>query len=155
MNDIIITKIKELLEKASLPVKEVILSVDEDLGITKLSISCEDPHLLIGRNGDVLRAVNHLVYRLAEQEAGSNSESETNFLIDVDGYHERHLEEIKTKARIVADRARSFKSDIPLEPMSGYDRLIIHSFMSQYSDIATESQGEGKERHVIVKYNQQ
>lgn len=154
MHEIIIEKIKKLLEKASLPITDVKVSLDEDLGITKISLSCEDTRLLIGRNGDVLQAVNHLVHRLAEKDEAFQGFNEANFLIDVDGYHERRLEELKTKARIVADRARSFKSDIALESMSAYDRLIVHSFVSNLPDISTESQGEGKDRHIIIKFQQ-
>jgi spoIIIJ-associated protein len=152
MHEKITTILKELLSRASFGVDDIEISLDQDLGITKYSIKTDDPKLLIGRNGDVLRAVNQLVRLMFEHQYPEFQESDQNFLIDVNGYHSRKLNDLKTKARIVADRARSFKSDIALNPMSAYDRLIVHSFISQLEDIESESHGEGLERHVVVKY---
>jgi predicted RNA-binding protein Jag len=41
---------------------------------------------------------------------------------------------------------------LKVEPMSAYDRKIIHSYLSSKNDIVTESVGEGMNRHIIIKY---
>ncbi len=154
MNNAIITHIKEILGKASFEVIDITVESDDELGMTRFQIKTDDPELLIGRNGDVLRSLNHIIQKFIENSFSEEDVEKSNFLIDVNDYHARTIQNIKTKAKIVADRARSFKRDVELDPMSGYERLIVHSFLSRFPDIETQSVGEGKERKIIVKYKE-
>ena len=52
----------------------------------------------------------------------------------------------------MASRAKTFKRDIELEPMSSYERMIVHSTLADDTAVRTESDGEGKFRKVIIKY---
>ncbi len=149
-HDTIQNLIRTLLEKAHFTVSSITVESDDDVQLTKFIVETDTPELLIGKNGDVLRAVNYLVRRLLEEEVGIETKL-PNFLIDAGNYHARRIEDIKTKARIVADRARAFKRDVELEPMPAYERLIVHSFLSGMPDIATESVGEGRDRRVVIK----
>ncbi|MEK7526803.1 MAG: R3H domain-containing nucleic acid-binding protein, partial [Patescibacteria group bacterium] len=54
--------------------------------------------------------------------------------------------------KIMAERARSFKTNMELEPMSPYERMIIHSALESLPDIKTESVGFGRGRKVVIKY---
>jgi spoIIIJ-associated protein len=155
MDNNIINHVKELLQKASFEVVDIVLEVDDELGgMKRFVIKTDDPQLLIGRNGDILRSVNYLVRKFVENQHGPEALDASNFLVDVNDYHARKIQNIKTKARIVADRARSFKRDVELDPMSAYERLIVHSFLSNVPDIHTESTGEGRERKVVIKYKE-
>lgn len=153
MENDIINHIKELLQKASFEVVDIVLEVDDELGMQRFVIKTDDPQLLIGKNGDVLRSVNYLVRKFVENQNNEEAQK-ANFLVDVNDYHARKIQNIKTKARIVADRARSFKRDVELDPMSAYERLIVHSFLSNVPDIETESTGEGRQRKVVIKYKE-
>ena len=53
---------------------------------------------------------------------------------------------------MMAERARSFQYDVELSPMSSYERLIIHTTLSDAPNVKTESQGEGRNRRVVIKY---
>jgi spoIIIJ-associated protein len=151
--DTLITKtIQDIVTHLALEVKDIKVFFDEELETKVFVVETNDPHLLIGKNGDILQALNHIVRRIFEENSESGDAESKNFLIDVNGYYKRKLEDIKTKARIVTERARSFKSDIPLEPMSAYDRRVVHAYVSQFSDVRTESQGEGRDRHIVIKY---
>lgn len=152
MKEKIYNHIHDLLPRLGFEVKSVSHLQDEDIHTDIFSIETDDPELLIGRNGDVLRAVNHIIHRMVEADKEISIGTDQSFFIDVDGYYQKNLQEIKTKARIVAERARSFKSDIALDPMSAYDRMVVHAYMKQYDDIETESFGYGKGRHVVIKY---
>ena len=55
-------------------------------------------------------------------------------------------------ARMLAQRARLFKHDVEMEPKSAYERLVIHELFSNDPEIKTESAGEGKFRHIVLKY---
>lgn len=149
MNGNIITIIHKFLPHVVSEETVITTLYDEEIGLVKFALSLEDPSSLIGRNGEALRALNYLVRKVAEKEFPDTVLP--NFTIDINDYYGKNIEEIKTKAKIIADRAISFNRSIELEPMSAYDRLITHSYLSNFPDIITESTGEGKERRVVVK----
>lgn len=107
-----------------------------------------DSKILIGSGGENLRALNYLVKKIVEK----NIEGDHKFLIDVNGYHGKKLEELKQQARILAERARTFRHDVELSPMNAYERMIIHSLIGEDPDLSTESEGEGKFRRVVIRY---
>jgi spoIIIJ-associated protein len=72
--------------------------------------------------------------------------------IDINGEQSRIDERIKMRALNAAEQAKSFKTDVELDPMSSYERMIVHNTLSDKLDITTESVGEGKNRKVVVKY---
>lgn len=114
-----------------------------------VAITSPDSQRLIGPHGEPLRALNMLARRLVETKFGEES---ANFLIDVNGYQESQLEGVRQSARILAQRARLFKHDVELAPMNPYERLVIHELFAEDPDIKTESAGEGKFRHIVLKY---
>ena len=116
---------------------------------TVVSVSSPDSARLIGPNGEHLRALNMIARRLVEQKYGDDSAS---FLIDVNGYHETAMEKVRQSASMLAQRARLFKHDVDLEPMSSYERLVVHELFAEDPEIKTESAGEGKFRHIVLKY---
>ena len=148
MNDKITKTIQDFLQHVASPVDEVAIVYDEEIGLTKFILSLENPSSLIGRNGEALRSLNYLVRKILEAES---SEEVSNFVIDINDYYGKKIDTIKTKAKIIADRAKSFNRSIELEPMSAYDRLIVHSYLANFPNITTESTGEGRSRRVIVK----
>ena len=80
----------------------------------------EDPRSLIGIDGQNLLALNHLVKKIYEKQREKNSWRELNFIVDVNGYQERRIQELKNRAQIMAERARFFKSNIECPPMNPY-----------------------------------
>lgn len=130
------------------------------------SIQIEDGRALIGTRGDTIHAIDSLVKKIAEKELGlssapspestenSSSNNPLYFLVDVNEYRTKQIKDLQTKALMMAERARSFQYDVELTPMSSYERLIIHSTLSGAPNIKTESQGEGRNRRVVIRYTQ-
>jgi spoIIIJ-associated protein len=116
---------------------------------TVVAISSPDSKRLIGPHGDHLRALNMLSRRLVEARHGEEAAS---FLVDVNGYHEEKMETVRQNARMLAQRARLFKHDVEMSPMSPYERLVVHELFSGDPEITTVSEGEGKFRHIVLKY---
>jgi spoIIIJ-associated protein len=116
---------------------------------TVVAIETKDSKKLIGPHGEHIRALNMIARRLAESKFG---EEEAGFLIDVNGYYEEKMEAVRANARMLAQRARLFKHDVEMSPMSPYERLVVHELFSEDPEIKTESQGEGKFRHIVLKY---
>lgn len=138
--------IEELLGTLGLSADEITVSGGSRVVV---AVSSPDSKALIGPRGEHLSALNTIARRLAEAKQG---EEAANFLIDVNGYHEARLETLREQARLLAQRARLFKHDVELSPMSSYERLVIHELFADDPEIRTESQGEGKTRHIVLKY---
>ncbi|MSU56122.1 MAG: hypothetical protein EXS51_02335 [Candidatus Taylorbacteria bacterium] len=134
------------------------VEVGDSDGRERFAVKTSDSHLLIGAKGANLSAFNHLVKKMvasktpAEKVKAEGDEREKSFFIDVNGYQELALENIKNVAKIMGDRARSFKTSVELEPMSSYERMVVHSFFQDTKDIKTESVGDGEQRRVVIKY---
>jgi len=118
---------------------------------TVIAITSSDSKRLIGPHGEHLRALNMLARRLVETKHG---EEAANFLLDVNGYHEEKMETVRQHARMLAQRARLFKHDVEMSPMSPYERLVVHELFSEDPEITTLSEGEGKFRHIVLKYRE-
>ena len=118
---------------------------------TVVAVTSEESTRLIGAGGETLRALNIIAKRLIEAKFG---EAAASFIIDVNGYQEAQLEGVRSNARMLAQRARLFKHDVELEPMSPYERLVVHELFAEDPEIQTESAGEGKFRHIVLKYKQ-
>lgn len=116
---------------------------------TVVAISAKKSTQLIGPGGEHLRALNTLAKRLVEAKHG---EKFANFLIDVNRFQETKLDTLRANARMLAQRARLFKHPVELSPMSPYERLVIHELFAEDPEIETQSEGEGKFRHVVLKY---
>lgn len=115
---------------------------------TLVAVRTDDPSLP-GQDGDALRALNLLAKRMVEHAHGEEAAA---FLIDVNGHHEGKMERVREQARMLATRARLFKHDVEMPPLSSYERLVVHELFADDPEIRTESAGEGKFRHIVLKY---
>ena len=111
-------------------------------------IQTADSGMLIGENGQHLYALHTIVRRMAERYC---KEGCPPFLLDVNDYQRHHIEEIKERAHMSAQRVRYFKKEVIMQPMSGYERRIIHMTFAGDPDLVTESIGEGENRRVVIK----
>ena len=141
--------IQEFVQKIGITIEEVETVV---IGAhTMFNIRTPDSKQLIGPHGDHLRSLNYIIRRSVEKKTG---EKDSRFMVDVNGYQHKHIQSIEQKAKLLADRVRTFKSSAAMTPMTAYERMIIHSMFSEDSEIATESEGVGKARHIVLKYAQ-
>ncbi len=142
--------IEDILSLLSVPYELIVVN-DESTGTTCFNIKTGDPQILIGREGAHLSALSHIIKRIADKTNGAANEHRS-FVVDVNNYQGKKTEELKSKAAMLAERARYFKSDVEMSPATAYERMIIHSIFSNTKDIKTESMGEGKNRRVVIKY---
>ena len=140
--------IRELFEHTACSISD--LRFEDEAGMSWCLISTPDSRFLIGREGEALRSLNHLVKKMIETKYGE--EASRSLMIDINGYQKKHFDNLKATAHMLAERARYFKSSIEAEPMSAYERRIIHLFLEDAKDIKTESIGMGKDRKVVIKY---
>ncbi|MFA6392766.1 MAG: R3H domain-containing nucleic acid-binding protein [Candidatus Paceibacterota bacterium] len=119
-------------------------------GMLWCMIETPDSRFMIGREGETLRSLNHLVRKIAEKASGT--EEISNIFVDVNGYQKKRFDNLKNIAHMMAERARYFKSNIEIDPMPANERRIVHMFLEKIPDIKTESEGYGPERRVVIKY---
>jgi spoIIIJ-associated protein len=152
--------LKELL--GALGVSYSGIQREELAGQEILAIQTDDPRTLIGSHGDTVHALDLLVKKIYEKrnptpEGGDPSTklgtSGPLFLVDVNDYRSKQIKDLQAKALMMAERARSFQYDVELSPMTAYERLIVHSTLSGQPHVKTESQGEGRNRRVVIKYS--
>lgn len=122
----------------------------EEAGMFWCEIDTPDSRFLIGKDGENLKSLNYLIHRLVEKNHGEDSAK--SLIIDINGYQRKKLENLKATAYMMAERARYFKSNIEIDPMSAFERRIIHLFLENSKDIKTESTGFGPNRRVVIKY---
>jgi len=146
MEDRITTIVDSLLKMAGFPACTV--CAESAAGQTVFQIKTKEPKHFIGIRGETLHSIDYLVKKMAEKEGIEGA----HFIVDVDGYRVKKIIDIQQKALMMAERARSFQYDVELTPMSSYERLIVHSALSDSPNIKTESRGEGRERRVIIQY---
>lgn len=126
-------------------------------GQTVFSVQTQDTAALIGQHGDTIYAIDTILKKMVEHKLDTMAKEgeeaeEPLFLVDVGGYRVQKIKDIESKALMMAERARSFQYDVELSPMSAYERLIVHTVLSEQPNIKTESQGEGRGRRVVIRY---
>ncbi|OIN98872.1 hypothetical protein AUJ66_00180 [Candidatus Desantisbacteria bacterium CG1_02_38_46] len=112
-----------------------------------IDIITSDSALLIGKKGKNLEALQYLT----NIAANKNVSKRVKVLLDVERYRERREESLVTLAKKVADEVRQTGRSVSLEPMSAYERRIVHLALKEEPGIITESVGEGEERRVVIK----
>ncbi len=122
----------------------------EEGGMLWCLIETPDSGFIIGRDGETLRSLNHLIQKIAEKD--STEEKRSSIFVDINGYQQKRFENLKNIAHMMAERARYFKSNIEVDPMPAYERRIVHMFLEGAKNIKTESEGYGPNRKVVIKY---
>jgi spoIIIJ-associated protein len=150
MNTPIDTIIKEFLIQSGFVTAEDLVIKQDPTNPLWFSFHLKDGHILIGRDGETLHALTHLLKRIIEQKY--NEETAKGFTLDINDFYKKRVEQLKTTAHMLAERARFFKSSVDLDPMNAFERRIVHEYLQSYTDISTDSTGEGKNRHIVIKY---
>jgi spoIIIJ-associated protein len=127
------------------PPDEAFTSEGEDKAIT-FNIEGDDLGNLIGRRGMTIDALQYLVRLMTTRR----SRSKTPIMIDVQSYKQKRYDDLRTLALNVASQVKTRRSSFRLEPMSAFERRIIHLTLADDPDVTTESIGEGDMRKVVV-----
>lgn len=113
-----------------------------------LNLSGDKMGVVIGKHGQTLDAIQHLVNIVVN----NGETSRVRVRIDSENYRDKRNKTLESLAKSVANNVRKTHKDYELEPMSSFERRIIHSVLQKERNIETYSIGEDKERHVVVRY---
>ena len=101
--------------------------------------------LLIGKNADNLRALQYIV----STALTAKSAEITRVSVDIADYKRQHADRIAERAEEWINKVRNTGEPMTLD-LNPADRRIVHKVATDYSDISTHSEGEGKERKIII-----
>lgn len=111
-----------------------------------LDLQGDDLGFLIGRKGETLAAIQHLVRLMVNKVV----QKRVHLMVDVEGYKARREDALRKLALRIADQATRRRRRIALEPMNAYERRIIHVTLRNHPTVVTESVGEGSRRKVTI-----
>ena len=119
---------------------------DDAAGGPVIDIAGPDSGLLIGRRGNTLQSLQFIVQSIVRQQF----EEEVRVSLDVEQYRQRREDSLREMADRVANRVAQTGRGITLEPMTPYDRRVIHIYLGEREGIRTESVGYGEGRKVQI-----
>jgi len=125
---------------------EVDIDIEEDGLHCDLNTTPEDGGLLIGRHGATLDALQYLTLRVLQAEGMERM----RITLDVAGYRTRREKTLRQLAQSAAARVLDTGESYHFEPMSAMERRVVHMTVLGIEGLATESEGEGRKRHVVV-----
>ena len=136
--------IKNIIERMGYSASvDVFFREDKNIGIR---LDSDSSSILIGRKGKNLDALQ----LLANVYAGHLGREDVRVILDTENYRVRREENLVHLAYTSADKVRSTRLSVLLEPMNPYDRRIIHTTLNDISDIETKSEGEGLFKQVRI-----
>jgi spoIIIJ-associated protein len=114
-----------------------------------LDVTGVDLGLLIGRRGSTLAALQYMVNLIVN----SQMKGQTLLVgVDIEGYKRRREDALRNLALRLAERVRSSRQTITMEPMPPNERRIVHMALADEPNIATVSIGQGEDRKVVISY---
>jgi len=116
-------------------------------GILTLTVDGASSGLVIGRRGQTLDALEHLINRIASRRPGGDA---LRVRIDVERYRERRQESLEQLARRLATKAKDSGRVVTLSPLSPRDRRIVHLTLEPDPGVSTRSEGDGHFRRVLI-----
>ena len=126
------------------------VEVSEDEDGPKLELVGEDAGALIGHHGETLDQLQYLVNLAANKDEDDRDERYTKISLDIDGYRAKRNETLRSLAKRMANRVLKYKRSVTLEPMSPYERRIIHSEIQKIEGVDTNSIGTDSNRRVVI-----
>ena len=110
----------------------------------------DNQSLLIGKDGRTLNSIQLLLHQTISNLTGFN----IRINVDVGNYKEKKLRRIEREIKKIAKEVLNSKIEAKLDPMNSYERRIVHTIISDYDKLQTESIGQEPMRYVVIKYKE-
>lgn len=124
---------------------EVASSIEGDTAT--IEVSGESLGGLIGRRGQTLDALQEITRTAVQRRL----KGRVRVLVDVEGYRARRRASLAEYARSIAERAKERGTEIELEPMTAYERKVVHDAVAEIDGATSFSEGVEPNRKVVVR----
>src|SRR3989338_7127211 len=123
--------------------------IEEEDGGFAVSIETGDAGRLIGARGESLEGLQLLVNQIMSRKVGEGDFKRV--MLDVSGWRKQKEEDLQKQAEDWGKEVLESGKEIELEPMSHWQRRVVHMVIEGIDGIMDESAGEGRERHIVIK----
>jgi len=113
----------------------------------KITIHSDNSSLLIGKGGRTLSSIQNILRSVLSNK----TDMYINIILDVENYKEKQQRNIEKLAIKLAKEVRKTKEPITMDSMNSYERRLVHSVLSEFKGVTTESEGEEPNRKVVIK----
>ena len=145
----VINYIKDYIQNVAKSMNlEMNLEVRESEDIFSVVMISNNNSILIGKEGRTLNSLQLLIRQAIQNETGFNIKVN----LDASNYRAKKIKYFEYDIKNIVREVQKTKLDIKLDPMNSYQRRIVHSLVSNYDNIETESIGEEPNRCVVIKY---
>ena len=119
-------------------------------GTRRITIVGDDASALIGHHGDTLDALQYLANLASAKKNASGERDKSRVTLDIEGYRAKREATLRALARRMGAKALRNHRSIMLEPMTAYERRIIHSEIQKMEGISTNSVGSDNNRKIVI-----
>ena len=140
--------VKTVIKDIGLDAVATLYSCDD--GTRRITITGQDASTLIGHHGDTLDALQYLANLACAKKNVNGERDKSRVTIDIEGYRAKREETLRALARRMAAKALRNKRSVMLEPMTPYERRIIHSEIQNIEGVSTNSVGSDNNRKIVI-----
>lgn len=136
---------KELSNLMNISIESEINNVDN---IFNINLITSNNSILIGKEGKTIESIQYILKQIIQNKLGSD----IRVNLDISNYKYDQNKKFEKNIKYIAREVQRTKVDATLDPMNSYNRRLVHTIVDEFDNLETESIGEGKERHVVIKY---
>ena len=140
--------VKTLIRDLGIDAEAELYSCED--GTRRINVVGPDASALIGHHGDTLDALQYLANLASAQKNIKGERIKSRVTIDIEGYRAKREQTLRALARRMAAKALRNKRSVMLEPMSAYERRIIHSEIQGIDGVSTNSIGSDNNRKIVI-----
>lgn len=140
---------QDLLEKLGLDAEVTVTEAEDNT--LNVALEADNLGVIIGHHGDTLNSLQHILSLVATQQNGEF----TRVFLDAGDWRKNRQEQLERMAQHAIEKVEQTGNPYEFPPMTPAERRLIHIYISEHSQLNTESAGEGSNRHIVLQPSQQ
>jgi len=123
------------------------IDIDVEGSRAAVSIVGADLTRLVGTDGETLEALQELTRLAVHRETGIRS----RLMLDIGGHRARRRDELAEVGRTQAEKVRETGETVRLDPMTPFERKVVHDAVAAVEGVVSESEGEEPDRRIVIR----
>jgi spoIIIJ-associated protein len=123
--------------------------MENDYGYSIVIIT-NDNSVIIGKDGNTLNSIQNILRQSLRSQGNFNIKVN----LDISNYKAKREKHLIYEVKNLCQDVLKTKMDVKLDPMNSYERRIVHSTVSSFKNLITESEGESPNRYVVIRYKE-